>query len=449
MSNDSYTEVTTTSYGKRIGNSFKGIITGIVLIILGTCLLYWNEGRSVRQAGAIAEAELITVDLPNISTIDPSFNNKVVYAKGEAKTTDLLSDIEIGVSTTAINLNREVYYYQWVENESTETVKKVGGSEEKRTTYTYELQWTSDPINSANFKVPEGHENKVIFKLPLETKEFEAKNVSFGAYKLPSFLIRGISNPEDLALELTPRQLEHINSNLVPLPNSIQVPITGENTVNTTPNVQYNTPYTTNMNTNTAQQQVLTQPMAPVQAPIQRVHVNANSIYLGENQASPQVGDIKISYTQTKDTNISIVAEVDGNTFSHYVASNGNTFSYLSNKEATKEVIFQSAKDSNSIMTWIIRIFGIFIVVIGFKAILAPLSVLADVIPLLGDLVGIGTGLVGGLVGTAWSLIIIAFAWIRFRPMLAFALIGIALAFIVFTIWKGKSKKSAENPTAG
>ena len=34
-----YTETKTTGWGERLGNSFKGIVTGFILIAVGTVLL--------------------------------------------------------------------------------------------------------------------------------------------------------------------------------------------------------------------------------------------------------------------------------------------------------------------------------------------------------------------------------------------------------------------------
>ncbi len=421
MSNDSYTEVTTTSFMQRIGNSIKGILTGLLLIIVGTVMLYWNEGRSVREAGAIAEAELVTIDIPNIDTVDPSYNGKVVYAKGEAKTSDILTDTLTGVSANAIKIEREVMFYQWVENSETTTTKNSDGSEEKKTTYTYEKEWTYSPIDSSSFKILEGHQNKSIFTLPLKEEVILAKNVTFGAYKLPEFFVRSINNYEVLNVELTEEQIEDLKSKLA-IETSAQVSQQPMNRIMSA----------TQMPTN--------------QEPVEYVHVNANEIYLGANQASPKIGDVKISYIQYKDTAISIIAKVNGNTFDRFVASNGHTFSKLSNNQDSKEMMFQDAKDSNSMMTWILRILGVILVIGGLSTVLAPLAVVADIIPLVGELVAMGTGLVATLVGLAWSFVIIGIAWIRFRPMLAFALIGVAVVFFAFTVWKSKSKKNMVAP---
>ncbi len=42
-----YQEVTHEGWFSRLGKSFGGIVTGIILIAAATFLLYWNEGRTV------------------------------------------------------------------------------------------------------------------------------------------------------------------------------------------------------------------------------------------------------------------------------------------------------------------------------------------------------------------------------------------------------------------
>ena len=107
-----YTETKNTSWGERLGGAFKGVATGLVLILLGSWLLWWNEGRTYKQAGAIGEAMVQTQDVADIGTADPALEGKVVHAMGRADTADVLTDPAFGVSTTAIALSREVKYYQ-------------------------------------------------------------------------------------------------------------------------------------------------------------------------------------------------------------------------------------------------------------------------------------------------------------------------------------------------
>ena len=76
-----YTETTNTSYGQRLSGSMKGIVSGLLMFIIGTCLLWWNEGRAVKTSKAIKEAESVAVHVDDISTVDASLNNNSVDRK--------------------------------------------------------------------------------------------------------------------------------------------------------------------------------------------------------------------------------------------------------------------------------------------------------------------------------------------------------------------------------
>lgn len=405
------------------GNSAKHFLFGIGLIVIASIVLYWNEGRSVREAGAIAEAELITVDLSNIHAVDSAFNNNVIYAKGLAKTSDVLTDPQFDITITAIGLKRKIQFYQWVESSETERVKNAEGIEQDITTFTYEKEWTRYPVNSSDFHLSVAHMNSVILQAPVRNEEWLAKKVSFGAYSLPQFMIASIDNEELLSLNLTVEQINKINEQL------LVAPVT-----NTAVNAQKVAGAATPIQD--------TQAM-PASRQQKRIHVQENSIYLGYNQIIPQIGDVKVEFIKTPDTKISLVAQVNGDTFAPYIASNGNTFSELSSLQESKQVIFQNAKDSNSKTTWIIRGVGIISVIVGLKLLLAPIIFVCSFIPIFGSIVEVGAVLLAVLFGLSWSLIVIATSWLRFRPVLAISLFVIAGALIVFTIWKGYAKKKS------
>ena len=73
--------------------------------------------------------------------------------------------------------------------------------------------------------------------------------------------------------------------------------------------------------------------------------------------------------------------------------------------------------------------------------VLKPLSVLVDVLPVLGDIVAMGMGLVAGLIAFICALVTIAVAWIFYRPILGVTLLVIAGGGIGFLIWKRKAAK--------
>jgi len=80
---------------------------------------------------------------------------------------------------------------------------------------------------------------------------------------------------------------------------------------------------------------------------------------------------------------------------------------------------------------------------IGLGMVFKPLSVLADVLPILGDIVGIGTGIVAGLIAFVCAVVTIAIAWITYRPVLGITLLVLAVAGIVLLIMKRRAKAAA------
>ncbi|MBQ6775239.1 MAG: TMEM43 family protein [Synergistaceae bacterium] len=387
-----YTEVTSKSWFQRIGESFGGILGGFVLIALATWLLWWNEGRTFKTAGAIGEAELVTEDVSDVSRIDPALEGKVIHAIARAETKDILRDPVFGVEVQAINLAKDVEYYQWEEHSHSETRKKLGGGEETVTTYTYEKEWTSRPVDSNSFKDP-AYRGLNTTLAQLDGKTIWASNVTFGAYKLPDFLVHSIGGSE--AMTLTSVDVASVAG-------------------------------------------VLTAPREYATSPDMLIHVSGSTVYIGANPGSPTVGDVRVSFSYTPEADVSIVAQVIRDTFEKFTASNGYTFSRLDMGKVGMTRMFEGARSDNTIMAWILRVVGIILVVVGIGMIFKPLSVIADVIPLLGTIVGAGTGVVAFLLGLAWSLVVIAIAWVRFRPIVAGCLIAAAVVLVYLSYAKGK-----------
>lgn len=409
---DTYSEVTNTSWFSRLGNSFRGIGMGIVLIVLATFLLYWNEGRAVRTGDAIAEAQMQTVELPGISTLDSSYDGKLVHATGRAITEDNLTDSMFGITANAIRLRRKVEYYQWVEESRQETRKKLGGGEETVTTYSYQMKWVGQPVESQNFKQVKDHENRI--RIQAANEDQYAANVTFGAYRLPDFLIRSIGGEKAITPNLSDEQRSEIQKNFfsrAPIDKVNEAAESGAEEVAHGPNSM--------------------------------VHNQGNFLYIGRRPNSPQVGDVRISFFEVSPAEVSIIAKISGDTFVPFRASNGETFCKLAMGVQDQTVMFDNAKSSNSMMTWALRIAGILLCVMGIRTVVAPLQVIADVIPLLGSIVGAGTGLVAMLLGSAWSFVVIAIAWVRFRPLLGACLLGAAVALIAFLFVRGRKRKAS------
>ena len=395
-----YTETTTTSYGQRLAGSAKGMIGGLLVFIIGTGLLWWNEGRTVRTAKAIGDAASHVESVADVSKVDASLNGKLIHASAFADTKDTLTDDLFGVREQAIKLDRKVEYYQWVEHSQRKKRDKVGGGEETITTYTYEQEWVKKPVNSSNFKESRyRNANRVLSQV--EERKETAQHVTFGAYTLPESLVESISGSEPVEVRMTEEQRFTWNERLHMLRPKV--------------------------NTETS-----------------LVHTSANTVYLGLSPNSPQIGDVRVTFTKVPPADISLIAQVDGSTFKAYRAKNGQSFSRVQMGTVGVDEMIEQARSENNMLTWVLRLVGVLLIVIGLKGMFGLLPTLFKVLPFLGSIVDAGVGLVSWIFGLAWSLIIIAIAWLVFRPIIGISLLVLAIAGIVFLKRRGKKNEEKQ-----
>jgi len=395
-----YTETTSTSYGQRLAGSAKGMIGGLLMFIIGPCPLWGNEGRTGRTAKAIGDAASHVESVADVSRVDASLNGKLIHASAFADTKDTLTDDMFGVRELAIRLDRKVEYYQWVENAQTKEREKIGGGKETTTTYTYEKKWVDKPVNSAEFKDPQYQSaNKVLSEV--EERNEMAQHVTFGAYTLPELFVASISGSEPVEVRMTEEQRFTWNERLHMLRPKV--------------------------NTETS-----------------LVHTNANTVYLGLSPNSPQVGDVRVTFTKVPPADISLIAQVDGSTFKAYRAKNGQSFSRVQMGTVSADEMIEQARSENNMLTWVLRLVGVLLIVIGLKGMFGLLPMLFKVLPFLGSIVDAGVGLVSWILGLAWSFIIIAIAWLVFRPIIGISLLVLAIAGIVFLKRRGKKNEEKQ-----
>lgn len=408
-----YTETTYTGYGTRVKNSFKAIGTGFVLFLGGTALLWWNEGRAVKTDDMLNEAEAATVVMENPSKVDASLDGELVCGTALATTEDSLIDQQFGFGAKAIAIKRTVRYYQVQEKSKQEKRDKIGGGEETVTTYTYNRGWVTTPINSEGFHDPGYRKiNFVLTTVPQE--DVWAQNVTFGAYTLPESLIRSISSTEPLKPVIAQNRLESMNEDArhVALRN-----------------------YSSSKLGNVAKSH-------NAEAG-QFIHVTDNELYIGMTPSSPAVGDVKVTFEKVVPAKVTLIAKVNGNTFEPYKAKNGYTFQTLVMGEKDAAEIYEAEHDTNTIMLWVLRIVGILMVIGGLKGIFGFLETLLKVVPFIANILGWGVGVICTIVGVVWSLIVIAIAWLFYRPLLGIALLVVAGLLIWIFAFKGKEKLKA------
>ena len=89
---------------------------------------------------------------------------------------------------------------------------------------------------------------------------------------------------------------------------------------------------------------------------------------------------------------------------------------------------------------WALRIIGIMIVIGGLKGIFGFLTTILKVVPFIAGIFGWRVGIVCTVIGVAWSLIVIAIAWLFYRPLLGISLLVLAGFLVWVFAFKGKDK---------
>ena len=448
-----YTETTTTGYGTRVGNSFRAIGSGILLFVLGTALLWWNEGRAVKTEKMLDEAGSKYVEMENPNKKDASLEGELICGTAMATTEDSLTDAQFGVGAKAIALRRTVEYYQWVEHSQTKREDKLGGKEVATTTYTYSKQWVSSPIQSSEFHDP-AYQNKNMVLTTVEEADQYAENVSFGAYKLPESLIHSISSREAMDLALAEDLLAQFDKSTkaayerfygvqksiqqptqqpqqpvaqaIPdsiralLPDSVKAALDSLQAVNDSINKQMAN--------------------AENKKDLMYIHQAGNVLYFGRVPGSPEVGDVRVTFEKVVPAKVTVMAVVDGDTFKPFKAKNGKRFQTLVMGKKSGDEIIDAEKEANNMILWFLRILGVVMVIGGLKGIFGFIETILKVVPFIAGIFGWGVGLVCTVLGIVWSLIVIAIAWLFYRPLLGISLLVLAGFLIWVFAFKGKDK---------
>ena len=380
MSEDRFTETTSTGWFSRIGSSIAGLFIGGILALVSVGLLWWNEGRSVATAKGLAEGAKVTIEAEP-GTVDPAKEGKLVHVIGKTSLEGPASDELFGIAEPdLVKLRRLVEVFQWVETTHQTTRTKLGGGEETVTEYRYETKWDKELHDSSKFKRPDGHQNVAA---KVEAADFQAESVDLEAYRLPDFLITQWNDYQPHAL---------------PDPENISEEFRETATV------------------------------------------KEKWIVLAKNASTPVPGDARVQFQSMKPGEVSVLARQVSDTFEEYTTRQDTTIGRIAPGAQSTAAMYAAANSENTIMAWLLRLGGFLAMLIGFMLLFKPLKVLADVLPWAGKVVGAGTGLIAFLISVAGSLTTIALAWVWYRPLLGITLL-VVVGGVLY--WMKKAVKTS------
>ena len=401
---DPFTQTTSVGWLSRIGSSIKGVAIGGVLVLLAVIVLFWNEGRSVHRARALEEGRG-AVRSASIDTVDPANEGKLIYLSGRAEAKGSLRDAQFSVEVPhALRLRRAVEMFQWNQDSKTETKQKLGGGEERVTTYSYKTVWSDALLDSSDYRVT-GHANPT--RKPFPTQVWNAGDATLGQFQVNDLILN----------ELAPQA--------VVVPTVAAIAATQSTTA---PAMQL------------AATSPTTSPTTSAATRSSGLQVADGMLYLAD-PAKPAVGDIRIAFTSVPAGPISLIAKQVGSTFASYAAKSGELL-LVESGTVSADGMWTHAETANRTLTWILRAGGFAVLVIGFGMIFAPLVVVADVVPFIGSIVGAGTSVAAIIVAIPVWCITVGIAWLFYRPLLGVALLAVAIAVPVVFLRMRKGKRA-------
>jgi hypothetical protein len=370
-SSDSLTETTSTSWLSRIGQSIKGVLLGLVLVIAAAVGLFWNEGRAVQTERSLDEGGSVVVDA-DTARVDPAGDGKLVHLTGDLKTSAKLTDPDFAVAAEGAKLLRTVEMYQWKEETRKETHKNLGGSEETTTTYSYVRTWSDTRIDSARFREASGHANP---QMRFRRFQVTARDATLGAFR-----------PGERVVGLLPTSRE-----LRPEPAVADA----------------------------------------LRAKLGAVQVTDGRLYVGADPAEPRIGDLRIAFHVAPTGTVSLIGRQTGPDLTPYQTKAGDQLLMAKPGVVSAAEMFKAAEAENRILTWVLRLVAVIVMFLGFFLIFRPLAVVADVVPLFGSILGAGVGLVALLLTAILAPVVVAIAWLWYRPLVSVAVLVVGAAVVL------------------
>lgn len=377
-----FSKITQQGWRGRIGGAFKGMLAGLVLLIVALGLQFWNEGRTLRREAALSEGRA-SVESVAAATPSPSFEGRLVHVGGDAAATTPVTDEAFGVNVSALALRRRVEMYQWHEKRDRTEEKQLGGGTRTVTTYRYEKRWDDDAVDSTQFEQASTHVNPDA--LPFEDETRRADEVRLGGFVLAPEVARDIDG------------WESVPSERIALPPNLAASF----------------------------------------------RVAGDWLSTSVDAEKPEVGDVRVRFEMVPTGQVSVIARQQDGTLVPHAGAHGDDLLLVERGEHGAAAMFDAAGSRNNRLGWILRGVGFGLAWIGLGLVFKPLVVLADVVPVFGRLAGFGAGLASGILAALISLVGMGSGWLWYRP---WALGVIVLALVAAAVWFMRTKRLSNPP---
>ena len=345
----------------RMKKALVGVLVGLVLLIIAPIALIWGELWYVQQTRFLGRARDSTVANISTDTLRRALNGRLIHTSGSIDTKAGCEDPDTRIKDErAVRLSRCVEVFQWHE------YHEESKDEE---TFSYELRWSEEDIDSSQFEDPDGHRNPPRAK-PIYSKVFNAPDASLGALGCDEVLEN--MHPEVWCTEtLTPMYTYFPDGKATeqsPKPGDVRVK------------------YTTCK--------------APTKASVVAVQEGARLRAFTPNDVN--LGD---------DTPRTMLVEPG---------------------DISKSTMFSKGQGRLQLINWAVRIIGFLCIGVGIYLLLKPVAELISFLPLLDGILKHAFAIFALIAAIVLTPVFIALGWVYARPLAAsavFAVVGgLALA---------------------
>ncbi|XP_063902975.1 transmembrane protein 43 homolog isoform X1 [Zophobas morio] len=356
------------SLADEFQRSWLTSLIGIGLLCLGIWLLTWNEGRAVHHAHSLDEAYNHVISLNPYERIRPELDGHLVHITGPLLIEEPLTEPEYGISIQAVKLKRRVQMYQWVEERSPrDDMDNDLDHSYSSSDYYYVTEWRDKLVDSSGFYIRHGHQNPT--EIPLRSYIYISPFVRVGHLMLGNHIKEKFTDYVEVTSDERPERRD--------------------------------------------------------------VKLHMGIYYHCDDVWNPEVGDIRVQFYYAGLANevVTVIAMQKEGILVPYTTTKGHRIALLRHGDLSINQMFNAEHYDVRLETWKLRAAGIFILYASSICLARLIKILFFRIPLLRNIVvGDMTSSTNFAISISVSLLVIAIAWILYRPMLGAGLVAAAIS---------------------
>ncbi len=183
------------------------------------------------------------------------------------------------------------------------------------------------------------------------------------------------------------------------------------------------------------------------QAPAGTRVTAANELYHGNDPATPQIGDMRVTFEALAAGPVSIVGVQNQNFISEGFKP-GDRFGVLLAETGLKssDALYQDEVNQQNLMTWLLRGGALVLMWLGIYLLFSPLVWLANFVPFLDWVVSGFAGMVATIIALPVFLIAEIVFWFSVRPVLSVCIAAAGIAIGAALLTRHKQKLAGNNP---